>query len=208
MPDNAINSDVHERRPTTFVTLLVTGLALIGLCVAASGRTTPPAPVVPYEDYGACPFECCTYRMWTVEADTEIRSDRRDGAPVAFRVRRGEQVVGITGVVVTTKLGRAIVREPIVIELPKPGLMPGSLVYVLSYVGEGVWKIWAGGQIYETEISGKEQICLGRRGETIACAIQIAEEPQTVWWAKVRNSTGQEGWTRQVDHFGNIDACG
>ena len=161
MSDNAINSDVQERRPTTFVTLLVTGLALIGLCVAASGRTPPPEPPVPHEDYGACPFECCTYRTWTVEADTEVRSDRRDGAPVAFHVRRGEQVVGITGVVVTMKPGRAIVREPIVIESPKPGLMPGSLVYVLSYVGEGVWKIWVGGQIYETEISGREQICRG-----------------------------------------------
>jgi hypothetical protein len=195
-------------RSATFVTLLVTSLALVGLCAGAGGRTTTPAPPVPYEDYGACPFECCTYRIWTVEADTEVHTDRQDSSPVAFRVRRGEQVVGITGIVVTMKLGRAIVRESIVIELQIPGLMPGSLVYVLSYVGEGAWKIWVGGQIYETEVSGKEEICVGRRGETIACAIQITEEPQTAWWAKVRNSTGQEGWTRQLDHFGNMDACG
>jgi hypothetical protein len=24
----------------------------------------------------------------------------------------------------------------------------------------------------------------------------------------VRNSRGQEGWTREIEHFGNIDACG
>ncbi len=195
-------------RPTIFFTLLITGLALVGTGAAEDGWTTSPAPSLPYEDHGGCPFECCTYRTWTVEADTEVRTDRQDGSPVAFLVRRGEQVVGITGVVVTTKLGRAIVREPILIESHKPGLMPGSLVYVLSYVGEGAWKIWVGGQIYETEISSREQICVGRQGETIACAIQITQEPQTVWWVKVRNSTGQEGWTRQLDHFGNIDACG
>jgi hypothetical protein len=195
-------------RPTTFCTLLITGLTLIGVGVAAGGLTASPAPPVPVEDHGACPFECCTYRTWSVEADTEIHTDRQDDSPVAFRVRRGEQVLGITGVVVTTRLGRAIVREPILVEPHKPDLMPGSLVYVLSYVGEGVWKIWIKGQSYEMEISSREEICMGRRGETIACALQIIEEPQTVWWAKVRNSAGQEGWTRQLDHFGNIDACG
>jgi hypothetical protein len=27
------------------------------------------------------------------------------------------------------------------------------------------------------------------------------EQPDVVWWAKIRNSRGQEGWTREVDHF-------
>ena len=39
-------------------------------------------------------------------------------------------------------------------------------------------------------------------------AYQSSNSLQTVWWAKVRDARGREGWTREVDHFGNIDACG
>jgi hypothetical protein len=69
-------------------------------------------PPLPYEDSGACPFECCTYREWAVQAETTVRSARDDAAPVAFRVRPGQRVTGVTGVVVTTKLGRAVVSGP------------------------------------------------------------------------------------------------
>ena len=192
----------------TFSALLTASLAAFGMAQAADGPGRPSLPKVPYEDHGACPFECCTYRTWTVNAETPVRTDRRDNAPVAFRVRAGEQVDGLTGVVVTTKLGKAIIREPIVVDPDKLELRPGEVVYVVNYIGEGVWKIWTRGRLYHLEIAGKEETCGRPAPEPGPCAAQIVEEPKTVWWAKVRNRTGQEGWTRQLDHFDNIDACG
>ena len=186
--------------------LLTTTLAAAGVADAAD--TPPSLPKVPYEDHGACPFECCTYRTWTVKADTTVRTDRRDNAPVAFRVRAGEQVNGLTGVVVTRKLGRATIREPIVIDSEKLELRAGELVYVVNYIGEGVWKIWTRGRFHHAEIAGKEQTCGGQERAPGRCAAQIVAEPETVWWAKVRNRVGREGWTRQLDHFDNVDACG
>lgn len=205
---SALAARVRRIALVTVAALLTASLAAFGMAQAAEGPGRPSLPKVPYEDHGACPFECCTYRTWTVNAETPVRTDRRDNAPVAFRVRAGEQVDGLTGVVVTTKLGRATIREPIVVDSDKLELRPGEVVYVVNYIGEGVWKIWTRGRLYHLEIAGKEETCGRPAPEPGPCAAQIVEEPKTVWWAKVRNRTGQEGWTRQLDHFDNIDACG
>src|SRR5437867_12482309 len=74
--------------------------------VAISGQSGAP---LPYRDHGACPFEGCTYRDWSVLADTQLLADWRDDARVVTRVQRGTTVRGLTGVVVTTRLGRALV---------------------------------------------------------------------------------------------------
>jgi hypothetical protein len=171
--------------------LLLGALTGSGGCALAATRNAPIPPVVPYDDHGACPFECCTYRTWTVEADTDVRRDRRDDAPVAFRVRAGERVDGITGVVVTTKLGKGIVRQAISID-GGPRLTTGDTLYVLRYVGEGFWKVWVRGNLYDADISATDQKCLGERRESKECGVQLIEEPETVWWVKVRNTGGQE----------------
>jgi hypothetical protein len=184
-------------------------LAAAILAGVVSAGAAPAPPRVPYESPGVCPFECCTYRTWTVDADTDVLADRKDGAAVAFRLRRGQQVRGLTGVVVTTKLGRAVVRKPTVIGSETPiDVVPGDDILLLHYVGEGFWKFWIRGRIGEGEFAGKADVCTDEGREPVPCAVQIVEEPETIWWAKVRRGDGREGWTRQVDHFGNVDACG
>jgi hypothetical protein len=174
--------------------------AFLSLGAQAALNLTPP---LPYEDPGACPFECCTYREWSVEADTAVRSDREDAAPIAFSVRRGQKVTGVTGVVTTTKLGQAVVKRPTVVGERKLRVEAGEAVYILHYVGEGYWKFWLRGQVDQDQLPDKRDECVGG-----PCAVQVVEEPVTVWWAKVRDAQGREGWTRQLDHFGEIDACG
>lgn len=195
-------------RTIAFGALFAASVAFASLVDAAGGPARSSPPTVPYEDHGACPFECCTYRTWTVEADTDVRTDRKDSAPVVFRLRAGDQVDGLTGVVITRKLGKAIVRKPMTIEPHEIKLDPGAIIYIVNYVGEGAWNIWVRGHLYQAEISGKDQVCVGSRREPTICAVQIIEEPDTEWWAKVRNRAGKEGWTRDLNHFGNLDACG
>lgn len=184
------------------------GVLLALLPASGTQDHSPERPSVPYEDYGACPFECCTYRTWTVEADTDILSDRRDDAAVAFRVRRGERVQGVTGVVVTSKLGRAEVRRYVTIGIgPDPiKVQPGDRVFILHYVGEGYWRFWVRGRVDDDQLPDAESECASDAGEPSECAIQITETPQTTWWVNIRRGD-REGWTRQVEHFGNIDAC-
>jgi hypothetical protein len=187
------------------------GLALAGAFGAACVLAAQSGPKIPFEDWGACPFECCTYRTWTVEADTDILSERRDGAPTRFAVPRGAKVEGVTGVVVTTRVGRAVVERETTIGRARITVRPGDQVLLLHYEGEGVWKYWVRGTIDEEFIPDRENCerSAGRSPTMFAqCGVQELERPETVWWVKIRDRAGREGWTRQVEHFGNIDACG
>lgn len=179
-----------------------------GAVLAASwARADAPAaaPALPYESPGACPFECCTYRAWTVRADTDILSERTPGAPVAFRVRKGETVVGVTGVVVTTVPGRTRVLKETVLgdgEL-RVRVRPGDGVYLIHSLGEGFWKAWVRGR----EIQVNEIGCMGETNTPQPCGLRILSRPRTTWWVKIRKG-GREGWTREVDRFGDVDRCG
>jgi len=48
--------------------------------------------IIPYEDMGACPFECCAYRDWVATKDVVSRIDRKGNSPVVFRVKRGKRL--------------------------------------------------------------------------------------------------------------------
>ena len=83
----------------------------------------------------------------------------------------------------------------------------GKPIYLLRNVGGGDWKIWVDGVIDQQYIPS-QGYCTGSQASSDECAITIVEQPTTVWWAKVQSSQGAQGWTREIDHFGNIDACG
>jgi hypothetical protein len=179
------------------------------LVVVGSGGQTPPT--VPYDNPGACPFECCTYREWTVKSETRILVDRRDEAATSFLVRTGERVVGVTGVVTTLTFGRVRVERETQLGVLETPVRPGDQILLLHYRGEGTWKYWLRGQFDVAFIPSPEDCRLAAdRSRTLfaQCAVQVEKPPETVWWVTIRNRVGQVGWTRQVDHFGNIDACG
>jgi hypothetical protein len=168
-------------------------------------------PTLPYENWGACPFECCVYRTWAVKADTNILSERRDNAPKLFAVAKGTRAVAVTGVVVTTRFGRAVVERETMLGQGPIMVQPGEDILLIHYKGEGFWKYWIRGKIDEGFIPDPENCRRSaRRSPTMfaQCGVQEATKPETVWWIKIRNRDGREGWTREVDHFGNMDACG
>jgi hypothetical protein len=179
------------------------------LVIVGSGAQT--APKLPYDNPGACPFECCAYREWTVQKETRILVDRRDEAATRFLVRAGEKVVGVTGVVTTLKFGLVRVERETELGVLRTLVRPGDQILLLHYRGEGTWKYWLRGQFDEAFIPSPEDCRRSAdRSPTLfsQCAVQVEQQPDTVWWVTIRNQHGQVGWTREVDHFGNLDACG
>ncbi|HKT80896.1 MAG TPA: hypothetical protein VJP86_11795 [Vicinamibacterales bacterium] len=175
-----------------------------------SARVEPP---MPYVDRGACPFECCQYREWQATEQMVAReryllhrpSDAY--AKSVFTIRPTERVVAMSGVVITTKPGRMRVIEPITVNVystsfpfraPEPlTLGRGDLLFKLHESGEGAFVGWYKGRVLES-------IDVGEFGPKIV----LETEPETEWWARVRNSRGQIGWVRAEGHFNNQDACG
>ncbi len=172
--------------------LLGTMLAMVALTSIVSGQGKSK-PTIPFIDKGACPFECCTYRDWTVDKPTAVRSAMRDSSSVAFRLKKGERVKGLTGVVITSQPGEVRVLKST--KIGGSTAKRGDTLYLLTYIGEGFHRVWYKGKITEEETYD----------ETIFRQIRA---PKEVWWVKVRNARGQIGWSREPDNFGNKDQCG
>jgi len=168
--------------------------------------TKPPAH---YKDYGACPFECCTYRRWSVEANTVLYKQRSTSSGVAFRVKKGDHVVGLTGVVVTLKPGTAIVKKTHTLGIgkQKTAVKRGDVLYLLNYEGEGVYKIWFRGRFYESEMPTAPDLVSKVPIEQREESVHVVSEPEYIWWVKVKNNRGQVGWSRQDENFGDMDSC-
>lgn len=160
--------------------------------VASFDPVEPAGLKLPFEDWGACPFECCTYREWSVRADTPIRADRTEDSPVVFTAPAGDWVTGLTGVVVTTMPGRAEVRFPAAVG--GVAAVPGDVVWLLTSQTEGFYKAWFKGRF----IDG-----VGGFGNVVMTA-----QPFSTWWVKVRDGNGRTGWTNEHRNFGHMDACG
>lgn len=158
--------------------------------ISGQGNSRPP---IPFVDKGACPFECCTYREWTVDKATAVSSAMRDSSPIAFRLKKGERVRGVTGVVTTSQSGEVRVLKRT--KIGRLMAVPGDTLYLLTYIGEGFHKVWFKGKITEEETYDRTKF-------------RDIRQPKSVWWVKIKNSRGQTGWSREPDNFGNKDQCG
>jgi hypothetical protein len=184
-------------------------LLTLAVPLFATMATPPAGPRVPYESAGACPGECCAYGPWRVKEDTAALARPAADAPVAFRLRKGEAVEGLTGIVRTTKLGRAVARKPSSIGATlNLDVTPADEIVVLFDRGEGYWRVWLRGQVDDAELADEGDRCETKSGQPVECEIQIVSRPQMVWWSKVRTSAGREGWTREMNHFSGVHQCG
>ena len=169
------------------------------------------SPPLPYEDVGACPFECCTYREWTADAPVTFLRERRPDADAAFTVAKGERVRAITGIVVTTRAGRAQVDRPADLWTTAGTLQikPGETLFLLTYQGEGHFAAWFAGRLYDSveaiRFAGVNLACDSRPDR---CNGRVVEKPVSEWWVRVRNLNGVRGWTREPEKFSKKDGCG
>ena len=108
--------------------------------------------------------------------------------------------------VTTTNVGRATANRQVSVGNKHITVAAGEPIYLLRNVGSD-WKIWVNG-ITDEQYIANQGYCIGDKQGSDECALTVVEQPQIVWWAKVRDARGREGWTREVDHFGNIDSCG
>jgi hypothetical protein len=165
---------------------------------------------LPYEDMDACPFECCTYREWTVESPTTLRKERSSSAAAAFSVKPGDLVVGVTGVVITSVPGRVVVTREVNLESQLGSHVqakPGAVIATLHYLGEGYTLAWFQGQLFSIELPNPPDFVYeAPSGER--ASFRVESQPTATWWVLIKNANGERGWTDRTDNFGNIDACG
>src|ERR1051325_10483855 len=96
----------------------------------SSAAAEPGLPVV---DLNACPFEGCTFGKWKVTKNSTVYSSWQDGRTELARLSPGDEVTGLTGVHVTRRPDRILVKEAI----PRLGLKRGDILLCHTYEGEG-----------------------------------------------------------------------
>jgi hypothetical protein len=153
-------------------------------------------PPLRYQDAGACPFEGCIYRDWTVTKDTGIYADWKtygENAAQTFHVRTGEKVQALTGVVVIEKPGVMLLKQAH--GIGNVTAQQGDLVYVLTSRGEGFAKVMFRSRVFDNvdlnDYEGK--------------VFQTLRSPEQKWWVQIRNNQGRMGWTKEADNFKNKD---
>ena len=171
-------------RTTSILTLSCALMELLICFPSRAAQVEKDSPPKRFVDIGACPFECCTYRLWTANDSVQL-VDRAQGKRVIATLHKGEAVQGLTGEVISTPLAAKASHD-----IPETPIKAGDTFYVLHYDGEGYWKVWF-------------------RGKTtyVHESVMDLPHPKTEWWVKVKRRDGAIGWTLSGEHFLHQDAC-
>jgi hypothetical protein len=134
-----------------------------------------------------CPFECCTYREWTVEKDTDLVA-APGSTEVVGKARKGTRVKGLTGDVHLTP-------EPVYVVSATGGIPKDTVAFILDREGEGYGHVWTRGKVVSVFV-GVAKYCFRPSESCWAEEIEpdVARK-KPVWWVKVRLANGVVGWT-------------
>ncbi len=161
-----------------------------------------PAPTLPFFDWGACPFEGCTYGKWTAKKVVDVFDTWKPSRKRIATLPTKTVVTGLSGLVITYKPGVIRLNS----DLPQDGLQHGDTILTYTYRGEGLSAVWFKGRFYsEYDISFAKwpdgSGCLGTD-----CAGTYVDLGEKVWWAKVKMRPGRLGWVNMNEaEFGGID---
>ena len=168
----------------------------------AADASSVEAPKSVYIDKGACPFECCRYGSWTVRKTTTAHISPDTFSDRAGEYQSGAKVTALSGEVHTVP-GRFIVKKA------HARYTPGDTILVLTYLGEGHFKIWFNERMYVEDLNfSPAGGSTGKRCEVGRyCWGELTGKLKSSWWIKIKNADGWIGWTNQGENFDGKDAC-
>ena len=161
------------------------------------GPVNNTSPRMPFIVRESCEGEGCTYRgTWAACSTVVARTDKRlDAAPV-FTIQARDRFTALTADVHVVEPGIVVFRHPYTTTVPidEAGLVditftPADTLFVLNDLGEGVvvWRFR--GSTMRGDIFWDPS-----EPPTAADTFALVRAPKTIWWVRVRNAAGREGW--------------
>lgn len=172
------------------------------MCTRVAAADVPPPAY--YVDKGGCPFECCTYRTWSVEKDTLLFASPDAKSRQIGSVKAHESVRGVTGEVHARPVHFTFKRT-------HEGHKRGEVLWVYTTSGEGFYGVWRDGKLESQDLG------IGPDGDTNGQTCEHADDycwgtfdhPLDFdWWVKIKRKDGVVGWSNEPDNFGDKDSCG
>jgi hypothetical protein len=100
--------------------------------------------------------------------------------------------------------GRFVVKQP------HGRYKIGDVLTVYTYLGEGHFKVWFGGRMYQENLDFSPYG--GSAGTRCAvpryCWGELTRELDMVWWVKLRLSDGRIVWALGNENFSGNNGCG
>ncbi len=172
----------------------------IGWEIGEEGGNVAARPPRVYIDRHICPGEGGFYqgRQAQVLKPTVMYAASRARSRRLFRILPGEKVRAVDSEVHAIA-GRFVVKRP------HGRYQPGDVLWVYTYLGEGVFKIWYGGKMYEENLGfspwGGSSGSRCEQGKE--CWGELEGELRMTWWLKITDKRGRQGWIR-VDYGSNL----
>ena len=177
--------------------MCIASLMIVGALLELVAQPTPPAV---YVDKGVCPGEGCRYGNWKVLRNTTLYARPEDNSKPVGKTGNATTVLAETGEVHTVA-GRFVVRRR------HDRFVPGDVLWVYTYRGEGFFKVWFDGKFEDIELGFSPWGgSLGRRCEASSkCWGELKENLKFTWWFKIRTPDGLVGWTKEANNFDSTD---
>jgi hypothetical protein len=172
------------------VTVRIVVLMICSGILASAFGQDPQAPALPFYDWGACPYETCAYRQWTVHQSV-IAYDtwKPERQPIA-KLAEGEKVTGLTGVVITFNPG--VIRLDR--DLPGQDLRQGDSLLTYASRGEGFSAVWFKGRYHPDFDISFAKLPDGTGCGGAHCAATYMDLGRKSWWAEVQLKSGCKAW--------------
>ena len=170
--------------------MVCAGVLPSAFCQDGGESKAMAAPTLPFYDWGACPYEACTYRQWTAHRSATVYDTwKQERQPIA-QLAVGDKVTGITGAVVTWKPGLIRMDR----DLPDQDLRRGDTVLTYAYCGEGFSAVWFKGRYHSLFDISFAKWPDGTGCGGAHCAATYIDLGRKSWWAKVKLKSGRMGW--------------
>jgi hypothetical protein len=171
--------------------------------LARIGPRNPPPPV-PYVVRDMCPAEGCQFGEWLACGTYNVRAAERTDAPTVFTLQHGELFTALTGNLHVERPGMIVFRDMVRVRDGRDTITrvftPADTLFTLYYEGEGFGKWYLHGR----EESAAWFFPYDRDSVSHDQKIHRVRKHRTVWWVRVRNAQGEEGWLRESGARGGI----
>jgi hypothetical protein len=141
-------------------------------------------------DRGACPGERCIYcALYVADADIVVYKSPSYGAEKIGKIKSGDAFITKTGEVHTAP-GRFTVFQKY------KKFKPGDEVYVLTYLGEGFFRVRHNGELREAELgfSPWDGSWNGQCDSSDTCWGGLEEKLNYTWWLNIVSEKEVQGW--------------
>jgi hypothetical protein len=160
-------------------------------------RGLSAGPTIPYITQNICPNEGCRYGEQIAETRTVVYLAEGDVSRPAFVIEAGDIYTSVRGNVHTRKPGIVVSKGTVTVKQitgATLGFTQGAVIYVLTYLGEGIFDVWYDSRVYRVFKFWEDERSAGDKPQAV-----LLQWPQTSWWVYVRNRRGQAGWIKAAE---------